>query len=74
MKRLIPKSNHDQYTADVERIVRVCEEHGYVISCAEAKAAWAKFSADWNNVWLILPHKDHLIVEYLLRVCSIEEL
>jgi len=74
MKRLIPKPPHydyDHYPEDVRRIVRVCEQNGFLITYDDAKDIWQSHSEDYAAGWLILPKDDQSLFDEVFR-CSME--
>ena len=48
----------NEYGHDVERIVRVAAERGYILSPTDAQAAWEAFSESMAAGWLRLPDDD----------------
>lgn len=63
---VIPKAQRSiiYYPDDVDRIVQVCEAHGYEIDRDTAQWAWQEQSACYAAGWLDLPQDD----EWLLTI------
>ena len=58
-----------EYQHDVERIVRIAATRGYILSPADAQAAWEAYSESMAAGWLGLPEDDNELwwnVEYYL--------
>ena len=67
LKKLILKLDQDLYhLSDINRIVEVCKQNGYVISKTLAQFAWEQFSKDfYQSDWLELPVNDDDLLSLL---------
>ncbi|KVP17155.1 hypothetical protein [Burkholderia ubonensis] len=59
-----------RYSHDIERIVQVCRNAGYVISAPDARRAWSAYSDSSCSSWESLPDDDSRIVQCVLNYCS----
>ena len=69
MQRLAFRSNavDFEWRGDVDTIVRICAEHGYEISPADARLAWQDFSDMMCATWMSLGDADHTLTVILNR-------
>jgi hypothetical protein len=63
-----------RYSHDIDRIVNVCRNAGYVISACDARRAWSAYSDSSSSSWTSLPDDDSYIVRRVLDYCSEQNL
>ena len=56
-----------EWPADVDRIVSAFRASGMEISRARAAWFWLERSDAWSAGWMLLPAKDHMIVDQVRR-------
>jgi len=54
-----------EFPEDVERLVQVIYEKGYIISPMEAENAWQDYSNDIDAGWIVLPDSSENIWEMI---------
>lgn len=76
-KRLLLADNENaafRHQEDVERIIRICAERGYIIDATTARAAWENYSDTMAANWLSLYEDDDLVFEAVMSQCiAVEE-
>jgi len=60
-----------RYEDDVQRIVDVCQKHGFEISENDAKLCWEQHSDSYCASWLILPESDVELFEAIKENCRV---
>ena len=53
--RLVPRKPTSPYQRDINRIVSVCQDRGYVISPEDAQTVWETYSESMAAGWMGLP-------------------
>ncbi len=61
------------YQGDVDRIIRVMKEKGYLITDESAYMIWKDYSEGVEANWLILPASDEDLVNIILANAKLEE-
>jgi hypothetical protein len=57
---------------DVTRIVNICANQGYIISRADAQAAWEEYSDGLAACWLMLDDSDNAVLTTVMEYCKAE--
>ena len=70
MIRLVPITQDEdlnfRWWKDVDIIINVCKQNGYIVSKGDARKIWENYSDSVAASWLILPEKDEDIMRIIL--------
>jgi hypothetical protein len=59
-----------RWSEDVGRIIGICYARGYIITQADAQAAWEQHSDDWAAGWLQLSEHDDAVFKTIMEYCE----